>query len=108
MLDHDPRIVTEQRPHRPEWVREEYERIGREREAAGRAADRVYRRELFRVCAEMIAWTVAGCVLAAWAFHVTDRDIGMAFFYGGMIVNIGGVMFSCARAYHRGVERGDW
>jgi hypothetical protein len=100
--------VNEQRPHRPEWVRDEYERIGRERKAAGLHADRIRRREMLRVCAEMMGWTAAGCVVAAWAFHVNDRDLGMGFLYGGMIVNIGGVMLSGVRAYNRGVERGDW
>lgn len=97
-----------ERVPRPLWVQEEYERIGREREAASRETERLYRRELLRVCAEMIAWTVAGLFVAAWAFHVTDRDTGLVFLWGGFLVNIGGVLVSLATAWHRGHERGDW
>lgn len=68
-----------ERVPRPQWVQEGYERIGREREAASREAERMYRWELVRVCLEMIAWTVAGLCIAAWAFHVADRDTGLVF-----------------------------
>jgi len=101
----------EPRPNRydrPSWVAAEYERIGREREQASREADRVYRRELVRVCLEIFLWTIVGCALAAFAFHVRDRDTGLIFLYGGMLVNISGVFTSCLLAYHRGQERGDW
>jgi len=96
------------RSERPAWVVAEYERIGRERDQASREADRAYRRELLRVCLEILVWTVIGCVLAGFAFHVRDRDTGLIFLYAGMLVNIGGVFLSCLLAYHRGQERGDW
>lgn len=92
----------------PASVRTEYERIGRERELTSRQADRDQRLALLRVCAEMIAWTLAGLVLAGFAFRVTDVQIGMAFLYAGMIVNLGGVVFAVAKAYIRGEQRGDW
>ena len=106
MPPEQPRRVN--RPDRPAWVVAEYERIGREREHASREADRVYRRELLRVCLEIFVWTIAGCALAAFAFHVRDRDTGLIFLYAGMLVNISGVFTSCLLAYHRGQERGDW
>lgn len=96
------------RPNHPAWVVAEYERIGREREQASRESDRVYRRELLRVCLEILVWTIAGCLIAAFAFHVNDRDTGLIFLYGGMVVNVGGVLASCLFAYQRGQERGDW
>ncbi len=90
------------------WVEAEYERIAREREQASRDADRLYRWELVRVCAEMLGWTAIGLVIAAFAFHVRDRDTGMIFLYGGMLVNVSGVLWSIVSAYHRGEARGDW
>ena len=96
------------RVERPAWLQAEYERIGREREQAGREADRVYRRELVRVCAQMFGWTAAGVVIAAFAFRAHDRDPGMIFLYAGMVVNWGGVLWSIVAAYVRGEARGDW
>ncbi|HEY0996132.1 MAG TPA: hypothetical protein VGD77_09075 [Gemmatimonadaceae bacterium] len=93
---------------RPQWVQAEYERIGQEREAASRETERMYQWELVRVCLEMVAWTVAGLCIAAWAFHVTDRDTGLVFLWGGFLVNIGGVLVALAMAWQLGRERGDW
>lgn len=92
----------------PESVRAEYERIGRERELASREADRLHRRELLRVCGELIGWTVVGLVVAGFAFRVSGYQLGMVFLYAGMVINIGGVVFSLWSAYIRGERRGDW
>lgn len=96
------------RTSRPAWVEAEYERIGREREQASREADRLYRWELIRVCVEMLGWTAVGLVIAAFSFHVRDRDTGMIFLYGGMLVNWSGVLWAMVSAYRRGEARGDW
>lgn len=96
------------RMQRPAWVEAEYERIGRERQLAGRESDRLYRWELLRVCGEMFGWTAVGLVIAAFAFHVNDRDTGMIYLYGGMVVNITGVTWAITGAYRRGEKRGDW
>lgn len=92
----------------PASVQAEYERIGREREESSRAADRVQRWELLRACGEMIGWTIAGLVIAGFAFAVTDYQLGMALLYTGMVVNVGGVALSIWAAYLRGEQRGDW
>jgi hypothetical protein len=92
----------------PPHVQAEYERIGRERVLASREADRVRRMDLLRVCAEMVAWTVASLSLAGFAFRVTDYNTGMVFLYAGMALNVAGVAFSIAAAYVRGERRGDW
>lgn len=89
-------------------VQAEYERIGREREAAARQADRDQWLALLRVCAEMIGWTIAGLFLAGWAFRVTSYQTGMILLYSGMVVNIGGVAHAIGSAYIRGERRGDW
>jgi hypothetical protein len=92
----------------PESTKREYERIGREREAASREADRDYVKELIRVCAEMVAWTAVGLFLGGLAFWVTDVETGRALLYGGQIINVAGVAWSIGAAYKRGVDRGDW
>jgi hypothetical protein len=92
----------------PQSTRAEYERIGRERELASREADRSYRREMVRVCAEMIAWTAAGLGVAGFAFRVTDHQYGMILLYAGMVINIGGIAYALWSAYLRGERRGDW
>jgi hypothetical protein len=92
----------------PAEVQSEYERIGRERAAQCREADRIRRNDLLRVCAEMTGWTLAGLALAGFAFRLTDYETGMALLYGGMAVNVGGVAFAIATAYVRGERRGDW
>ena len=46
----ETRVTRHGRTQRPAWVEAEYERIGRERDQASREADRVYRRELVRLC----------------------------------------------------------
>lgn len=106
-MDKQPQVESVAK-HRPEWVRAEYERIGRERERASHEADRIYRWDLVRVCLEMIGWTALGLVIAGFAFHVNDHQVGMAFLYGGMVVNVGGVAAALRSAYLRGAERGDW
>jgi hypothetical protein len=92
----------------PESTRAEYQRIGRERELASREADRAYRWELLRVCAEMIGWTTAGVLIAGLAFRVTEYQTGMILLYSGMVLNIGGIAYAIWSAYLRGERRGDW
>ncbi len=92
----------------PAWVQTEYERIGRERLEASRESERVYRWELFRVCAEMIGWTAVGAVIAGFGFHVHDPGIGWILLHAGIVVNWSGVLWALATAYLRGEKRGDW
>ena len=92
----------------PESTKREYERIGREREAASREADRDYLKELVRVCVEMFAWTALGLFLGGLAFWVNDLQTGIALLYSGQIINVAGVAWSIGAAYRRGVDRGDW
>jgi hypothetical protein len=48
------------------------------------------------------------CRLTGFAFRVPDYELGMAFLYGGMALNVGGIAFTIATAYARGERRGDW
>jgi hypothetical protein len=93
---------------RAPWVQAEYERMGKERAQAERDASRSYKWDLLRVCLQCIGSCLAGMALLAVALHVTDHDIGMIFWWSGFIVGYSGITYSLARAYLRGVERGDW
>jgi hypothetical protein len=74
-----------------------------EREARGDT-----RREIFRVVVMIAFWVACGLFLLGMALHVTDRSIGMAFWWAGHAVWIGGVASAIHSAYRRGEERGDW
>jgi hypothetical protein len=95
-------------PYRPPELQAEYDRIGRERLAASREMDRMYRWELVRTCGEMLGWTVTGCVIAAWGFHVTSPPRGRMLLMAGILVTWVGVLYSLIGAYRRGEKRGDW
>ena len=75
---------------------------------AERAARRDTRREMLRTIGAIAFWVACGLVLIGMALHVTDRTIGMAFWWGGHIVWIGGVASAILVAYRRGEKRGDW
>jgi hypothetical protein len=82
-------------------------RVARHAEAE-RDARRDTRREMLRVMAMIAFWVACGLVLIGMALHVTDRTIGLAFWWGGHVVWIGGVASAIHSAYRRGEERGDW
>lgn len=83
------------------------ERVARHAKAE-REARRDTRREMLRVMGIIAFWTVGGLALIGMGFHVTDRTIGMAFWWGGHITWIGGVASAIHTAYRRGEARGDW
>jgi hypothetical protein len=73
-----------------------------------REARRDTRREMVRVVATIAFWVLCGLGLMGTALHVTDRTLGMAFWWGGHAVWIGGVAGAILSAYRRGEQRGDW
>jgi len=105
---HEGRPSGPTRPHRPERLVREYDRIGREREQASREADRETRWDLLRSCAELVAWMIVGLAGAGFALASTDYGTGVIFLYGGVFVSLAGVIWSVASAHRRGQERGDW
>jgi hypothetical protein len=88
--------------------RAEYERIGEERAAAEREATRHRRRDFLRSAILCVASAGAGMFVMFWAFWVDDREIGMAFLYGGMAVGYSGIAYAILSLYKRGEQRGDW
>jgi hypothetical protein len=88
--------------------RAEYERIGREREAAERESSRVTRVELLKASLQVVVSCLAGLVIMFFAWWVHDPVLGKAFLWGGMAVGYSGMAYTILSAYRRGVERGDW
>ena len=87
---------------------ERYEKLIAQGAIAHRAARRDTLRDLLRAIGHIAFWVVCGLVLFAWAFHVTDRSIGMILWWAAHAVWIAGVAFSVLAAYRRGEKRGDW
>jgi hypothetical protein len=85
----------------PEWVKNEYKRIGRERLESEREMSRLLRWELIRSCIECMAGAVIGAVLMGEGMHVTDPETGGIFFIGGMVVGYTLITVALARAYAR-------
>jgi hypothetical protein len=75
---------------------------------AEREARRDTRREMLRVMGMIAFWVACGLLLIGMALHVTDHAIGMAFWWAGHAVWIGGVASAIHTAYRRGEARGDW
>jgi hypothetical protein len=86
----------------------ELERVGQERMRAQGEVERKYRRELARVCLELIGCCIVGLFFMGWAFHVTDREIGEILMWTAFILGYSGMLTSLLRAYLRGEARGDW
>jgi len=86
----------------------ELERIGAER----LATEREVTRDAWRV----MLWALVGCVgscaigmlLLGIAFWVNDRELGLVFFWSGLILGYSGMSYSLLSAYHRGEKSGYW
>lgn len=86
---------------------DELERIGRERLAAEREAERASRWRFVRALVECAGSSLAGLVIMGTAFAVTDRQTGEILLLAGMIVGYSGCTWALARAYLRAEEHGD-
>jgi hypothetical protein len=88
---------------------EKYLREQRENRAiAEREAQRETRLAWLRVLGEIAAWTLAGLAGIGMALHSHDFDVGMAWWWGGSALWVGGVSATVLTAYRRGEKRGDW
>ena len=88
-------------------TRPEYRMIAQRHEQEHRSAERDARRSLLRAIAEIVLATGSGLAVIGLAFHVTDFDLGMQLWYGGMVVWIAGVLVAVVRAHTRSKARGD-
>ncbi len=89
-------------------MEQELERIGAERLAAERAADRDRRRAFVYAALGCAGSCAVGMVVMGFAFWVNDRQLGLIFLWASLVVGYGGMTFSLAYAYRKGEERGDW
>jgi hypothetical protein len=76
--------------------------------AATRKADRDRLWDMLLTGAQCVAWCALALFLLGWSFHTDDEKLGRVFFWGGILVGNGGIVFTLARAYQRGEQRGDW
>ena len=90
------------------YRKQELERIGAERLAAEKASDRDARRAIWMALLACVASCAAGMLIMFFAFWTSDREWGVIFLWGGMLVGYGGMAWSLLSAYRRGEERGLW
>jgi hypothetical protein len=97
-------------------VKAEYERIGSERDAAGRVFDRERRVFMMMTLVYCWIWTIAGLALMAISFHVhatigwielpRQMLIAKSYFYGGILVGTGGAFATLVYRWRRAMDRG--
>lgn len=97
-------------------LRDEYTRIGQERDAAGREFDRSKLWFFVRIGAVCWAWTIAGAVVMAQAFHI-DASVGQFYFpermetaqlwmKGGLLIGTGGPLGTLIWGWRTAGRRG--
>lgn len=84
------------------------EEMARKRAEEKVEADRIMRWDLFWTAVRCLCFSAVGIFLLMWSVHTTDRQLGLAAFWGGLGVGNGGIIFALLGAYRRGEERGDW
>jgi hypothetical protein len=76
--------------------------VERERSAGDR------RRMVVKTALACVAWMAIGVYLLAWSMHTRDVDTGRMFFYAGIGIGNGGILFTLVYAYAKGERRGHW
>jgi hypothetical protein len=71
-------------------------------------ADRDRRRDHVRTALQCLGWCALGVYCLAWALHTSDERLGEVFFFLGLAIGNGGIIFTLLAAYRRGERRGDW
>jgi hypothetical protein len=84
------------------------EEIARKRARTELDAQRDRRRDMLVTALVCVGWCALSLYLIGWSFHTTDEERGQIAFLGGLIVGNGGIVWTLARAYVRGEQRGDW
>src|SRR4051812_44305606 len=97
-------------------LKTEYDRIGRERTAAGREHDRDGRRFHVWTLIWMWVWTIAGCILVAQSMHIQGqigwielpREMMRAkiYFWGGLFVGASGSFGTLTYRWKLAMDRG--
>lgn len=87
--------------------RQRFEIMGERNRSAELRARRDMWRDLAGTGVLCMVWCAVGLGLVGMAMHVVG-DIGWVYFWAGLLVGNGGIVFTLARAYRRGADRGDW
>jgi hypothetical protein len=83
-----------------------YAEIAERNRRQHRADVREQRRFYTLVTVLCLLWTAIGLVLGAWAFHVTDTELGHILLTAGRLETAVGLLATLAWARHRIRERG--
>ena len=89
-------------------LQDELDRIGAERLAAEREAERAARRGIWLALLGCVASCALGMLVLSVAFWTSDRQLGMVFFWSGLLLGYAGMAYSLLSAYRSGEKRGDW
>lgn len=89
-------------------LQDELDRIGAERLAAERDVERAARRSIWLALLGCAASCAAGMLILGFAFWTKDRQLGMVFFWSGLLLGYAGMAYSLLSAYRTGEKRGDW
>ena len=90
----------------PPTRKELYAEIAERNRRQHRADTRDRRRFHLAVTLLCLLWTGLGLVLGAWAFHVTDEELGHILMTAGQLVTWVGVLATLTWARHRRRDRG--
>ncbi len=86
--------------------REVLDRIGEERLAAQREADRNRRRLWLRTAVLCVVWPLVGLTLVAWSFHTTSSLQGQIAFWAGLAIGDGATLLTIVLAWARAARKG--
>ena len=97
-------------------LRDEYARIGQDRDAAGRVHDRERFWFWVRVAAICWAWTIVGAIVMANAFRINAvagpfyfpdaMDLAKLWLQGGLLIGMGGTLATLIWGWRAASKRG--
>jgi hypothetical protein len=73
-----------------------------------RAMSREAWRDGFLTCLRLIGCAMLGMFLFGCAFHTTDYQLSMVYFWSALVLGYSGMAASLLGYYKRGAERGQW
>lgn len=97
-------------------LKAEYERIGRERDEAGKLADRDKRRFMVRTLVWCWVWSLAGIALILKSWNVRGQIgfielpgqmlLAKTYFWSGLVVGTGGSFGALVYGWRKAMDRG--
>lgn len=106
-MDTSPNDPHSARPPELRLTRQELYAEIAERNTRQEATDRRARRWFWiRIACWCWVWALIGLVLGAFAFHVSDVDLGYVLLYSGQVVTLAGVLGTVGYAFVESGKRG--